>query len=79
MERIIARFRDTVSVRGVPIRRVASVRALPTGAELPHTSRCSIIDDLFNADPFGELTISVPESVIDPYATVIALDINPAS
>lgn len=70
---------ETVSVRGVPIRRVAAVRALAHDAELTYTSRCSIIDELFNADPFGELTISVPESVIDPYATVIAVDITPAS
>ena len=70
---------ETVSVRGVPIRRVAAVRALAHDAELTYTSRCSIIDELLNADPFGELTIAVPESVIDPYATVIALDITPAS
>ena len=70
---------ETVSVRGVPIRRVAGVRALAHDAELTHTSRCSIIDELLNADPFGELTIAVPESVIDPYATVIAVDITPAS
>jgi len=70
---------ETVSVRGVPIRRVAAVRALAHDAELTYTSRCSIIDDLFNADPVGELTIAVPESVIDPYATVIAVDITPAS
>ncbi len=70
---------EAVSVRGVPIRRIASVRALATGAELLHTARCSVIDELLNADPFGELTISVPESVIDPYATVIAVDINPTS
>jgi alpha-L-fucosidase len=70
---------ETVSVRGVPIRRVASVRALAHDAELTHTSRCSIIDELLNADPFGELTITVPESILDPYATVIAVDITPAS
>jgi alpha-L-fucosidase len=67
---------ETVSVRGVPIRRVAAVSALASGAALPHTARCAIIDELFNADPLGELTITVPESEIDPYATVIALDIN---
>jgi len=70
---------ETVSVRGVPIRRVVSVRALAQDTELTHTSRCSIIDELLNADPFGELTIAVPEAVIDPYATVIALDMVPPS
>ena len=29
---------------------------------------------MFNKDPVGELIIKVPESVIDPYATVIAVD-----
>ena len=69
---------ETVSVRGVPIRRVAAVSALASGTALPHTARCAIIDELFNADPLGELTITVPEEVIDPWATVIALDITPA-
>jgi hypothetical protein len=29
---------------------------------------------MFNTDPVGELIIKVPESAIDPYATVIAVD-----
>jgi hypothetical protein len=29
---------------------------------------------MFNKDPLGELIIKVPESVLDPYATVIAID-----
>ena len=70
---------DSVTVRGVPIRRIRSVRALGHGTDLPWRARCPIIDQLFNADPFGELTITVPESVVDPYATVIAMDIDPAA
>ncbi len=27
------------------------------------------------ADPVGEITISVPEEVVDPYATVLAVDL----
>lgn len=67
---------DTISVRGVPIKRIKSVCVLAEGTELSHTTRCAITS-LFNPDPLGELTIQVPESVIDPYATVIAIDFAP--
>ncbi|AFZ24899.1 alpha-L-fucosidase [Cylindrospermum stagnale PCC 7417] len=66
---------ETISVRGIPIKRVKSVSLLADGTELAYTSRCAIIDSMLNSDPLGELTISVPESVIDPYATVICIDI----
>ena len=33
----------------------------------------------FSADPLGELTIQVPSLALDPYATVIAVDIAPAN
>jgi len=68
---------DTISVRGMPIKRVKSVRVLADGTELSYTTRCAIMDSFFNCDPLGELTIQVPESVIDPYATVIAIDLAP--
>jgi hypothetical protein len=32
---------------------------------------------MFNPDPLGELTIHVPGDVVDPWATVIAVDIAP--
>ena len=70
---------DTVSVRGVPTKRIRSVRALASGDALPYTTRCALIDGLFNADPMGELTITVPEAVVDPYATVLAVDLAPAA
>ena len=67
---------ETISVRGVPIKRVKSVSVLADGTALTYTSRCAIMDSLFNSDPLGELTICVPESVINSFATVIAIDIN---
>ena len=70
---------DTLSVRGVPIRRIAAVRAVASGNALAFASRCAIIDELFNADPLGELTVTVPESEVDPYATVLAVDIKPVA
>jgi hypothetical protein len=38
----------------------------------------SVIDELVNTDPPGELTIEVPEDLLDDLCTVIALDITPA-
>ncbi len=72
---LLMRPYDTVSVRGLPIRRVRSVRALGADRELAFTTRAPIIESLFGADPVGEVTIAVPEDVVDPYATVLALDV----
>ncbi len=71
---LLSRPYETVSLRGVPIRRLKSVRALSNRAELQFTTRCALLDQALNADPSGELTISVPEEVLDPYATVLAVD-----
>ena len=65
---------ESVSVRGAYVNRVKAVTALGTGAKLDFTSQVSAIDLMFNKDPVGELIIKVPESAIDPYATVIAVD-----
>ena len=51
---------ESVTVRGVHIKRVKAARALSTGEELRFTTRCSIPDRLLNADPLGELTIEIP-------------------
>jgi alpha-L-fucosidase len=72
---LLMRPYETVSVRGLHIKRVRSVGALSTGGELPFTSRCSIVDQMLNPDPQGELTITVPESALDPCATVLAIDL----
>jgi alpha-L-fucosidase len=69
---------DTITVRGVPIRRVTAVRHLATGQSFQFTSRCAILDQLLNSDPLGELTIEVPEDIIDPLATVLAIEIRPS-
>jgi alpha-L-fucosidase len=70
---------DTISVRGVPIKRIKSVHILARGTELNYSTRCAITDSFSNSDPLGELTIQVPESVIDPYATIITIDFAPAN
>lgn len=73
---LLMRPYDTVSVRGIRIRRLQSVRSLSSGEPLPFDTRCSIIDSALNPDPVGEATIHVPEQAIDPYATVLALDFD---
>jgi len=49
------------------------------GQPLEHSTRCAIVDSILSADPLGELTIQVPEEALNPYATVIAVDIAPAN
>jgi alpha-L-fucosidase len=71
---VLMRPYESVTVRGVPVRRLKSVVALGTGEELKKHARIAIPDRLANPDPMGELTIRVPESAIDEYATVIALE-----
>jgi alpha-L-fucosidase len=66
---------ESISVRGLPIKQVKSVQILADGRKLDYTTRCAIMDSLMNPDPLGELTIQVPEQVVDPYATVIAIDL----
>jgi len=43
---------------------------------LEYSMRCPIVDALLNPDPLGELTIQVPEAVLDPYVTVLAVDMG---
>lgn len=65
---------ETVTVRGVPIKKVRAVRVHGSGQELTYSTRCSIADNWFNPDPKGEVTIQVPEDVVDPFATVLELE-----
>ncbi len=74
---LLMRPYDDATVRGVPIRRVESVRELSSGRQLAFSGRCSVIDQLLNTDPMGELTIEMPESVLDPLATVLVVEIGP--
>lgn len=72
---LLMRPYDAVTVRGLPVKRVRQVTELATGAELKFTRRTTILDH-FNADPTGEIRIRIPEELLDPYATVLALDID---
>jgi len=76
---LLMRPYDEITVRGVRIKRVRSVRALSNGAELAFSGRASVIDTLLNPDPVGELTIVVPDTAVDDYATVLAVEFADAA
>jgi alpha-L-fucosidase len=54
------------------VRRAIELRS---GTELDFSTRCPIIDELFNQDPMGEVAIRVPEALLDDLATVVAVDV----
>lgn len=62
-----------VSVRGVPIKRVA---ARVGGIELRVRGRATAEQELMSRDPIGEAIVEVPQELIDPVATVIELTIS---
>ena len=70
---------ESVTVRGIFIKRIQAVSLVAGGESLQYSTRCAIVDSLFSADPLGELTIQVPSVALNPYATVIAVDIVPAN
>lgn len=72
---LLMRPYDRVTVRGVPVRRVERAQVLGRDTPLEITTRTGIIEGLMD-DPPGELVIAVPESVLDPLATVIAVDFS---
>jgi alpha-L-fucosidase len=74
---LLLRPYDSVTVRGVPIRRVRAVREVGSGASLTYRTRASVSDEMFVADPLGEVTIDVPQELLDPFATVLELEITP--
>ena len=65
---------EQVSVRGVPIKRVTSATIGDT--PLPLRGRATAEQELMSRDPIGEVFIEVPDELIDPVATVIALQIS---
>lgn len=75
---LVQRPYDSVTVRGVPIKRIAGVRHLASDTPLEFRGRCTVMDELFNADPHGELEIAMPLGLIDDLATVIELQIESA-
>jgi alpha-L-fucosidase len=75
---LLMRPYESVTVRGIPIRRVENVYLVGSGAELEWRGRCSVLDELLNADPIGEIEILLSEEQHDDLATVIAIDVRGA-
>jgi alpha-L-fucosidase len=73
---LLSRPYETVTVRGVPVKRVEQVVDVATGTVLDFTTRTGIIES-FGPDPDGEVTITVPNELIDDDATVLAIDFRP--
>jgi hypothetical protein len=71
----LARPYEEIVVRGVPIRRIDSVRVLGTGASLPFTVETGVIES-FMPDPAGTVRIVITDDELDPVATVVALDVR---
>lgn len=72
---LLARPYETVTVRGLPVRRVRAVADVATGTALEWRTRTGVVESLV-PDPPGELTIQVPEALVDEHATVLAVDID---
>ena len=69
---------ESVTVRNLRVNRVESVRVLGSGVNLNYSKRVAVADQIMEGygfkDPLGDLIIEVPKSVLDNYATVIAVD-----
>jgi len=74
---LVQRPYESVTVRGLHVRRVRAVRELRNGLALAFRPRLAIADQLFNPDPIGDLVIEVPDALLDPLCTVLALDLEP--
>lgn len=65
---------EGVAVRGIRVKRVKSVSVLTArGKEIKFRRRIGAAEYL-NPDPVGEIEVLVPDEMIDPFATVLAID-----
>jgi len=73
---LLMRPYESVTVRGVRVKRVRSVRCVGTGEALSFEARTSAADAILRTrDPVGELRIKVPAGAIDEMATVVAVEL----
>ncbi len=70
---------DHVVVRGMPVRRVRAARQLVTGTELRTSERLTAEQELMSRNPEGDIVIEIPPELVDPVATVIEVELSPAS
>ena len=72
---LLMRPYESFTVRGLPVKHVSAVRELSRQEPLAFTTRTTILD-MLNADPPGEVTVVVPEHLLDSRATVVVIDID---
>ncbi|MGH7949453.1 MAG: alpha-L-fucosidase [Candidatus Binataceae bacterium] len=69
---------ESVAVRGVHVKRVKSVSVLTAGGKEVKFRRRIGATEYLSPDPVGEIEVFVPEGMIDPFATVLAIDFGEA-
>ena len=67
---------EAITARGIPVKHVARVYDLASGEDLTFSVRTSILDQMLNRDPLGELRIALPERLVDEFATVVAIEFH---
>jgi len=75
---LVMRPYDTVTVRGLPVRRIGEITVMGTGRSLEFTTRTGLIEMLM-PDPEGEVIITVPDTELDEYVTVVTVEITPVA
>lgn len=73
----VLRPAEGVTVRGLPVRRVQSIRALGAEQPLAFRTRAGVLDQFLD-DPDGEVFIEVPVEVLDPLVTVLTIELSDA-
>jgi len=73
----LARPVESVTVRGIAVRRVERVSVLGDGTSLAFSTRTGVLEQLMT-DPEGEVTIELSPSTLDEWVTVLALDLSSA-
>jgi alpha-L-fucosidase len=71
---LLMRPYETVSIRGVRVKKVVAARPLGSTMTLKFSRRIAAADMLFNTDPVGEIVIQTPDSALDGIATILAVD-----
>lgn len=70
---LLARPVESVTVRGVPVRRLIAVRVLDTGRDLEFTRRTTMHNQALQ-DPLGEIIVHIPDVTVHGTIPVLELD-----
>ncbi|MCC5951882.1 MAG: alpha-L-fucosidase [Acidimicrobiia bacterium] len=71
---VLARPHESITVRGIPVRRVRSAHLLGADRPLEFATRTGVLEQLL-WDPDGEVTVTVPTDALDPLVSVVTLDL----